>query len=35
VQKRTTLVRVLPSPIELVDWDKLDKDDNGQPSLFE
>jgi DNA gyrase subunit A len=34
VQKRTTLVRVLPPPIELVDWDKLDKDDNGQTSLF-
>jgi DNA gyrase subunit A len=35
VQKRTTLVRILPPPIELVDWDNLDKDDNGQPTLFE
>ena len=32
VQKRTALVRVLPPPIELVDWDK--RDDNGQASLF-
>ena len=32
VQKRITLVRVLPPPIELVDWDK--RDDNGQASLF-
>jgi DNA gyrase subunit A len=35
LQKRTTLVRILPPPIELVDWEKLDKDGNGQPTLFE
>jgi DNA gyrase subunit A len=35
VQKRTRLVRVLPPPIELVDWDKREKDDDGQPTLFE